>query len=141
MNKKVLIVILMVMVAFIGIMKTDAKVVDVTDNINVLTYGGFNSQGFGESGQDCLDVVGANLAKIIKLSINVLRIAGAIIAIIKGMTLLIPPIMNGDAKALQAAGKKCVKLAIILLIIGVFPTVIRFIGIVFGYDLSCIFDI
>lgn len=139
MNKKILILFFIVFIAFIGIMKTDAKVVD---NVNILTYsGGFNSQGFGEGGQECIDIVGENLSKIIKLSINVLRIAGAIIAIIKGMTLLIPPIMNGDAKALQTAGRKCVKLGIVLLIIGVFPTVIRFIGHIFNYDLSCIFNI
>lgn len=139
MNKKILILFFIVFIAFIGIIKTDAKVVD---NVNILTYsGGFNSQGFGEGGQECIDIVGENLSKIIKLSINVLRIAGAIIAIIKGMTLLIPPIMNGDAKALQTAGRKCVKLGIVLLIIGVFPTVIRFIGHIFNYDLSCIFNI
>mgnify|MGYP004481293073 CR=1 FL=1 len=139
MNKKILVLFFIVFIAFIGIMKTNAKVVD---NVNILTYsGGFNSQGFGEGGQECIDIVGENLSKIIKLSINVLRIAGAIIAIIKGMTLLIPPIMNGDAKALQTAGRKCVKLGIVLLIIGVFPTVIRFIGHIFNYDLSCIFDI
>ncbi len=139
MNKKILILFFIVFIAFIGIMKTNAKVVD---NVNILTYsGGFNSQGFGEGGQECIDIVGENLSKIIKLSINVLRIAGAIIAIIKGMTLLIPPIMNGDAKALQTAGRKCVKLGIVLLIIGVFPTVIRFIGHIFNYDLSCIFNI
>lgn len=139
MNKKILIIVLIVFIAFIGIMKTDAKVLD---SVNILEYSGdFNSQGFGEGGEECIEIVGENLSKIIRLSVNVLRIAGAIIAIIKGMTLLIPPIMNGDAKALQAAGKKCVKLGIVLLIIGVFPTVIRFIGLVFNYDLSCIFDL
>lgn len=108
-------------------------------------YGSYNgtltTQGFGEGGQSCIDVVGENLSKMIKLSINVLRIAGAIIAIIKGMTLLIPPIMDGDKASLQKAGKKCIKLGIILLIIGVFPTIIRFMGYIFKYDLSCIFNI
>ena len=139
MNKKILIIVLIAFIAFIGIMKTDAKVLD---SVNILEYSGdFNSQGFGEGGEEWIEIVGENLSKIIRLSVNVLRIAGAIIAIIKGMTLLIPPIMNDDAKALQAAGKKCVKLGIVLLIIGVFPTVIRFIGLVFNYDLSCIFDL
>lgn len=140
MNRKILIIVLIAFVAFIGIMKTDAKVLD---SVNILEYSGDfnNSQGFGELGEKCIEIVGESLSKIIRLSVNVLRIAGAIIAIIKGMTLLIPPIMNGDAKALQAAGKKCVKLGIVLLIIGVFPTIIRFIGFVFNYDLSCIFDL
>ena len=56
------------------------------------------------------------------------------------MTLLIPPIMNGDKETLQKAGKKCIKLGIVLLIIGVFPTIVRFIGTVFNYDISCIVD-
>lgn len=99
------------------------------------------AQGFGTGGQTCDEILKPNLAKLIQLGINVLRIAGAIIAIIKAMTLLIPPIMSGDSGALQKAGKQCTKLGIILLIIGVFPTVIRFIGVIFKYDLSCIFTI
>ena len=99
------------------------------------------SPGFGKSGELCSEILGGNLSKVVKLGITILRIAGAIIAIIKGMTLLIPPIMDGDKASLQKAGKKCIKLGIILLIIGVFPTIIRFIGYIFKYDLSCIFNI
>lgn len=137
MNKKMLVLFLIVFIAFVGVMKIEAKAVD---SMTILTEGsGLTGQGFGTAGQTCEEILKPNLAKLIKLGINVLRIAGAIIAIIKGMTLLIPPIMNGDAKAIQVAGRKCVKLGIILLIIGVFPTIIRFIGVIFKYDLSCIF--
>ena len=102
--------------------------------------GTLTTQGFGEGGETCEEILKPNLVKLIKLCIIVLRIAGAIIAIIKGMTLLIPPIMNGDKETLQKAGKKCIKLGIVLLIIGVFPTIVRFIGTVFNYDISCIVD-
>ena len=99
-----------------------------------------SNRGFGKNGESCKEVVGESLSKLIKLSINVLRIAGALIAIIKGMTLLIPPIMSGEADKLKQAGKQCTKLAIILLLIGVFPTIINFLGNIFKYDLTCIFD-
>lgn len=95
--------------------------------------------GFGKEGQTCIEVVGESLSKIIKTTINILRIAGAVIAILKGMTLLIPPIVNKDADSLKKAGNKCIKLAIVLLLIGVFPTIIRFIGYLFKYDVTCIF--
>ncbi len=95
--------------------------------------------GFGKEGQTCIEVVGESLSKIIKTTINILRIAGAVIAILKGMTLLIPPIVNKDADSLKKAGNKCVKLGIVLLLIGVFPTIIRFIGYLFKYDVTCIF--
>ena len=97
-----------------------------------------NAPGFGTGSQTCRELLKPNLIKIIKLAMNTLRIVGAIIAIIKGMTLLIPPIINGEADKLKQAGRKCVKLGIVLLIIGVFPTIINFIGYVLKYDLSCI---
>mgnify|MGYP004678143641 CR=1 FL=1 len=97
-----------------------------------------NALGFGTGSQTCRELLKPNLIKIIKLAMNTLRIVGAIIAIIKGMTLLIPPIINGEADKLKQAGRKCVKLGIVLLIIGVFPTIINFIGYVLKYDLSCI---
>lgn len=98
-----------------------------------------NAGGFGKEGQKCIEVVGESLSKIIKTTINILRIAGAVIAILKGMTLLIPPIVNKDADSLKKAGNQCIKLAIVLLLIGVFPTIIRFIGYLFKYDVTCIF--
>lgn len=135
MNKKVITLIFIVFITFIGIMKIDAKVID---SVNILEYGGgLASQGFGTTGQTCEELLRPNLVKLIKLGINTLRIVGAILALVKGMTLLIPPIMNGDAKALQKAGKQCTNLGIVLLLIGVFPTIISFIGTIFGYDLSC----
>ncbi len=94
--------------------------------------------GFGEEGSTCYDLLGENLTKIVNLGITAVRIAGAIIAIVNGMITLIPPIVSKDADALKKAGNKCIRLGIILLAIGVFPTLVTIIGRLFGYDLSCI---
>ena len=80
-----------------------------------------------------------NIGKLIKLALNVLRIAGAIIAIVNGMMKLIPAVVSKDPEAVKKAGNSCAKMAVILLVIGVFPTILRVIGKIFGYDLSCIF--
>ena len=40
----------------------------------------------------CGEILGPNLTAIVKASITILQIAGAIIAIVKGMMILIPPI-------------------------------------------------
>lgn len=97
------------------------------------------AQGFGEGGETCKEIVGENIAKLIKLAINILRIVGAVIAIVNGMMTLIPAVVSKDPEALKKAGNKCVKLAGVLLVIGVFPTILKVIARIFGYDMSCIF--
>lgn len=95
--------------------------------------------GFGEGGETCKEIVGENIAKLIKLAINILRIVGAVIAIVNGMMTLIPAVVSKDPEALKKAGNKCIKLAGVLLVIGVFPTILKVIARIFGYDMSCIF--
>lgn len=94
--------------------------------------------GFGEEGSTCASILGENLTKVVNLGITAVRIAGAIIAIVNGMITLLPPLVSKDADALKKAGNKCIKLGVVLLIIGVFPTIVKVIGRLFGYDLSCI---
>ena len=55
------------------------------------------------------------------------------------MMSLIPAVVSKEPEALKKAGNKCLKMGVILLVIGVFPTILRVIGKIFGYDLSCIF--
>ena len=86
----------------------------------------------------CADILGPNLIKILKLFIAVIRIAGAIIAIITGMLSYIPAIVSDDASALKKANKKLIMILIILVVIGLFPTLIRVIGRIAGFDLSCL---
>lgn len=88
---------------------------------------------------NCKELVGENLSKIIKLIITILQIAGAIIAIVNGMITLIPAVVSKDAEALKGAEKKCITMAIVLVLIILLPTLLMFLSKMFDYDLSCIF--
>lgn len=106
-------------------------------------YGEFDgklpSQGFGENGDLCSDILNENLSKLVKICITILRIAGAVIAVVNGMIALIPAVVSKNPDALKKAGHKCMLMGFILLAIGVFPTLLRVIAKIFGYDVSCIF--
>lgn len=86
----------------------------------------------------CSNLLGPNLVKVVKAAIRIIQIVGAIIAIVKGMMILIPPILSKDSDALKKASSTLVTMAIILVIIFLFPTILRVIGSVLGFDLSCI---
>ncbi len=86
----------------------------------------------------CDQLLKKNLVNVLHLFITALRIGGAIIAIVSGMLALVPAVASDNADALKKAGKKCVYLAIILVAIGIFPTIINVIGKIAGFDLSCL---
>ena len=136
MKKKVIILFLFIFMSLMFLPKVNAEVINILD-----FQGELSTVGFGEAGQTCTQVLGTNLSKILSFSINALRLIGAITAIVKGMTSLIPPITSGDASALNKAIRKCIKLGIVLLLIGIFPSIIKFIGYLFRYDLTCITDL
>lgn len=140
MKKKYIIIFLIIISAFIGIKNIDALEVKSDSLLNVVASAGeLPSQGFGDTGATCADIVGENLGKVIKLGVSILRIAGAIIAIVNGMMTMTSAVISKDPGMIKKAGDKCLKMGIVLLIIGVFPTVLRVIARLFGYDLSCIF--
>ena len=87
----------------------------------------------------CTEILGSNLTAIVRVSITILEIVGAILAIVKGMMVLIPPILAKDADALKKASKTLTNMAIILVIIFIFRPLIRFIGSLLEFDISCIF--
>ena len=91
-----------------------------------------------ENTMKCEELIGENLHKIVKLIITLLRIVGAIIAIVNGMITLIPAVISKDAEALKSAEKKCITMAIVLVLIILLPTLLIFLSNIFGYDLSCI---
>lgn len=101
--------------------------------------GNMPAPGFGENGDLCSDILNENLSKLVKLCITILRIAGAVIAVVNGMIALIPAVVSKNPDALKKAGHKCMLMGVILLVIGVFPTLLRVIAKIFGYDVSCIF--
>ena len=65
----------------------------------------------------CSNLLGPNLVKVVKAAIRIIQIVGAIIAIVKGMMILIPPILSKDSDALKKASSTLVTMAIILVII------------------------
>ena len=89
--------------------------------------------------KDCASLLGPNLTKVVKACVKIIQILGAIIAIVMGMIKLIPAIMSKDADGLQAASKKLVLMAIILLIIFLLPSIIKMIGSIFKFDTTCFF--
>lgn len=98
---------------------------------------GFTGPGIDPKDLTCEEMLGKNLTKILKFAIEVLSIAGAIIAIVNAMISLIPALIAKDGEALKKAQKKCINMAIVLILILLLPTLIVFIGRLFGYDLSC----
>ena len=90
------------------------------------------------SHESCSSLLGENLTKIVKAGIRIIQIAAAIIAIVNGMIILIPAVMAKDADGLKAASKKLVLMAIILAAVFLFPTLLRLIGNIFKFDISCI---
>ena len=50
------------------------------------------------------------------------------------MIILLPAVTSKDADGLRKASSKCVKLAVILAVIEIFPSVIKLIGALFGWD-------
>ena len=140
MKKKYIIIFLIIISAFIDIKNIDALEVKSDNLLNIVeSVGELPSQGFGDTGETCANIVRENLGKVIKLGVTILRIAGAIIAIVNGMMTMTSAVISKDPGMIKKAGDKCLKMGIVLLIIGVFPTVLRVIARLFGYDLSCIF--
>jgi len=97
-----------------------------------------SGRSFGGSSGNCASVLGNNGVKIVKGLINILRIGGAIFAIVNAMIKLIPAVVSKDAEGLKKASRTCVNMAIVLAIIGVFPSVVKLIGTIFDWDISCI---
>ena len=86
----------------------------------------------------CRELLGQNLTAIVKMSITILQIVGAIIAVVKGMMSLIPSIIAKDADALKKASSTLQKMAIILVIIFLFKPLLNFLGTILGFDISCL---
>lgn len=88
---------------------------------------------FGKGGS-CSQILGSNGVKILKGVITTIRILAPIVALINAMIILLPAVTSKDADALKKASSKCVKLAVVLAIVEIFPSVIKLIGALFGWD-------
>lgn len=125
-----------------GIGDGDGDDPDDSDDIEPNPGGGSGSAvlpnvGFGEDDTTCSELLGSSLTTIIKGLIVVLKIAGIIICIVSGMLAFIPAISSKDDAALKKAFDKLVKLLIICALILLFDTIINFISLITGFDMSC----
>ena len=96
------------------------------------------SPGIGSEVKTCQEILGKNLTKIVHAFITIIQIASAIIAIVKGMMILIPPIVAKDADALKKASSTLILLGIVLVIVLLFKPLIIFLGRILELDVSCI---
>ena len=86
----------------------------------------------------CVDLLGPNLTAVVKATFTILQIVAAIIAVVKGMMTLIPPILAKDADALKKAGVTLAKMAAVLIIIFLLRPLLHFLGSVLDFDVSCL---
>lgn len=117
----------------------EVKPVIINDSDNNLSNNNNNSGGMidiSEEEMTCSELLGPNLTAIIKVLITAMRIIGMIIVIVNSALSLVPAINNPDK--LNSAKSKLISMGIVLVLVVLFPTLLRLIGNIFGYDLSCI---
>lgn len=111
----------------------------VTGDNNGATSGiMFPAINFGDRGEACEEFLGPNLVKLIKTARIAIQIVSVIITIVFGMMLFVPPIISKDSGALSKAFSKFVTVLIVLAIILVVPTIVKVIGLIAGFDITCI---
>lgn len=94
---------------------------------------------FGSVGETCSKVLGTSVITIVHGSVNMVRIFAVIIAIANAIITLVPAVIAKDAEALKKATHKCVVMGVVLAAIGIFPSIVRLITSIFGFDTTCIF--
>ena len=86
----------------------------------------------------CTDILGKTLTKVVHGGIILIQVAAGIIAVVKGMIILIPPLVAKDADQLKKASGTLVKMGIVLVLVLIFRPIARLIGTILDYDISCI---
>lgn len=109
-------------------------------NLNASTSGVEVPSGWSISQNDmtCEELLGTNLTKIVHLGVTIVKVVAALTTIICGIITFLPVIINDDAKELNKALGKTIKMIIILIVILLLPTIIKVIGNIFDFDLSCL---
>lgn len=86
----------------------------------------------------CEELLGSNLTKIVNVGITVIRVVGALAMIIFGITAYIPAVSGDNPELLKKANSKAIKMGIILILIILLPSLVKIIGNIFDFDLSCL---
>ena len=116
------------------------NMIDIDENGNVTGKGEIKLQELiiPPEPMTCQDILKEPLLSIVKGGITILQIVAAIITIVKGMTLFIPAVIAKDADALKKSSKQLAILGVILTLVIIFRPIIRIIGKLLEYDISCI---
>jgi len=94
---------------------------------------------FASGASTCTGLLGKNLTSLVRVLIKIVQIAAAVIAVVKGMLILVPAVSDKSGDGLNKALSTLAKLFVILAIIFVIPTIIKVLGSIFGFDISCFF--
>ncbi len=128
--KKVLYCLLLISFLFINITSLSAESdtgIETPENWKI-----------SEEDMTCEELLGSNLTKIVHLCVTVVKVIGAIGAILYGIIMFLPVIMVDDPKELNKALSKAVKMLIVLILILLLPSLIKIIGNIFDFDLTCL---
>ena len=86
----------------------------------------------------CAELLGKNMTSLIHAGITIFQIVAAIIALLRGMTLLIPAVIAKDSNSIKAAESQLIVLGIVLAVAIIFKPLVRLLGNLLEWDISCI---
>lgn len=92
---------------------------------------------FNEDPMTCEELLGPNLTKVVKAALTLVRIGASIATIVIGMLNFLPALTKGDQGEFNKAVKKCIWLVVVLMLIILIPVLLRTIGNLFNWDISC----
>ena len=128
--KKVIYCLLLISLLFINI-----TILRAASDTGIETPDGWR---ISDNDMTCEEILGSNLTKIVHLGVTIVKVVAAIATILYGIIMFLPVVMNDDPKELNKALSKAVKMIIILILILLLPTIIKVIGNIFDFDLSCL---
>ena len=86
----------------------------------------------------CEELLGSNLTKVVNVGITAIRVVGALITIVFGILTYVPAVTGDNPELLKKANSKAIKMGIILILIILLPSLVKIIGNIFDFDLSCL---
>lgn len=91
-----------------------------------------------EEDMTCEELLGSNLTKVVNVGVTAVRVIGALAMIIFGITAYIPAVSGDDPEMLKKANSKAIKMGIVLIVILLLPSLVKVIGNIFDFDLTCL---
>jgi len=98
----------------------------------------FPSLGFGEENMSCSEVLGPSLVSFIKTVRVTVQGISTVAALANGMLIFATAVASKDSSAINKSLRKFAKMLVVLALILLLPTLVKFIGKICRFDLSCI---